>query len=186
MITTDWARGLSWQPGFDQAGADLAVLASNVEQAVGDGTPFFDHLDEALRSDRWFMPLRMFYEMRDNKVLHGPFGGRPIQYPDLALTGTFGRRFARHMQKHETFNTYVFPGNLRHEDLPPIPLDLTGHRFVFMDDSYYRGRTYQKIKSRIEQAGGEMLWAMVLYDGSREPPVIPSFFRFHPLEGYRP
>lgn len=180
MITTDWARNLSWRPGFERAGKDLEILAGNVEHAYHGGTAFFDHLDEALRSDHWFQPLRMFYEMREHKVWNG---GTGTQYPDLALSGTFGRRFAEYMRGSDAANTYVFPGNLRHVDLPPLPIDLTGHKFVFIDDSYYRGRTYGKIKSRIEEAGGEMLWAMVLYDGSPTPPSIPSFFRYHPITG---
>lgn len=175
MITTEWARNLAWRPGFEQCGRELEVVARNIEHAYIGGTPFFDHLDETLRSDHWFQPLRMFYELAEHKV--------GTKYPDLALSGQFGRRFAAYMRDHYTSNTYVFPGNLRHVDLPPLPIDLTGHKFAFIDDSYYRGRTFGKIKSRIEEAGGEMLWAMVLYDGAPTPPSIPSFYRYHPIEG---
>jgi len=171
VITTTWARGLSWQPGFDQTAKDLAILAKNVEDRYVGGTPFFDSLDEALRSDHWFQPLRMWYEHTHTRN----FG----VWPDIALSGAFGQRFAAYLRENGTHNTYVFPGNLRHVDLDALPIDLTGHRFVFIDDSCYRGRTYGKIKRRIEEAGGTMLDGMVLYDGSPLPPFLPSFYRYH-------
>jgi hypothetical protein len=153
----------------------LRLLAADLEAKYVGGRPFFDALDESLRSPYYFTALLERY-----------FDVFP-DHPRIALSGDFGRRFARWLRGwSKSFGPpLVFPGDLRHNALPPLPLSLEGETFVFIDDSYYLGRTRAKVQKAIEDAGGRFYGSLVLYDGSRQPPAIESFFRYHPAEGFQ-
>lgn len=103
--------------------------------------------------------------------------------PRPVVSGAFGIGFAAWLAGSEWGRYFPFalvlPGNLRHSALPPLNLDLTDQQFAFLDDSLYRGRTYGQIKARVEECGGDMLGALVLYDGSPAPAEASSFFRYH-------
>ena len=154
-----------------QAEDDLARLARGLEERLTGGTAFFEALDEALRTPYWYRVLLFWY------LDEFPTRPRPV------VSGKFGIGFATWLAGSE-FGRYmpfvlVLPGDLRHNVLPPLGYRPTQVEFAFLDDSYYRGRTYGQIKHGLEECGGKMLGALVLYDGSVEAPVHPSVFRYH-------
>lgn len=166
------ANRLSGSPLWpDQPVQRLGDLAHDLEAEFVGGTPFFDHLDESLRDPYWYQQMLARY-----------LDAYPME-PRIALSGEFGRGFAQWLRETTWQVPLVFPGNLRHNDLPPLPLHLDGEQFVFLDDSYYKGRTRAKVTKAIEDAGGMVVGSFVLYDGSPEAAAINSCFRYHPDTG---
>ena len=174
-----------------QAEEALAAVAKELEIRHGGGTPFFEALDERMRDDYWYRALLLRYldtygeqhEPIDVTEIGGPPRFITGDRPYIAVSGKFGQGFAGWLAGSE-WGRYVppvavFPGDLRHNVLPKLDQDLTGRQYVFMDDSYYKGRTYGQISRRIVEAGGGVLGAIILYDGSPEPAKVPSFFRYH-------
>jgi hypothetical protein len=165
-------------PASQQAGRALAAMVNELEIRYTGGTRFFDALDERLREPFWF-----------NAVLdkaHSLYGS---QY-GIAVSGEFGKRFRRWLSEdHLAYGAsshgvpIVFPGDLRHATLTDdfirnLDID-NGEQFVFVDDSYYKGRTYRQVKAAIEKRGGACDYIVVLYDGSTTPAIVPSLFRYH-------
>lgn len=55
-----------------------------------------------------------------------------------------------------------------------------GKEFIFVDDSFYSGKTLSQVKSFIESAGGKVVATYVFYDGSREKrDDIHSLYRYY-------
>ena len=158
---------------FTQAEGVLTFMTRALEVQYTGGTPFFDALDKSLRDPYWYRALLLRY-----------YDCFPTA-PRIVVSGAFGIGFAAWLAESE-WGRYmppplVLPGDLRHGVLPPLVTYFPpGKQFAFLDDSYYKGRTYGQIKARIEERGGEVLGALVLYDGSPAPAVASSFFRYHP------
>lgn len=177
---------------WDTATASMTATVADLTARFGGGTPFFDALDERMRDSLYFDALvtKGFDEY--------PWANR------IVVSGKFGQVFAPWLLHSEWSVKYppalLVPGNLRHEAMPPFNVNfgtrtrkgyggdveakVSESRFLFLDDSAYRFRTHNEIKYRIEEAGGDVVGHVVLYDGSREPQRIPSFYRWHPTEGY--
>lgn len=144
---------------LDKRVTELVSLVNEVTEKHGDGTPFFDALDEALCEDYWYVvELNRYFELRDPSLR-------------IVVSGKWGRGFVKFLgtPTRWTSTPLVLPGGLRHEDLAPIDVDLTGQRFVFLDDTCYKGRTRNKIRERIEEAGGELVTGLIIYDGAKLP-----------------
>lgn len=164
----------------------MASVVKELEIRHGGGTAFFDALDERLREPYWYRALLLRY-LDEYGMVQPVASGRAVTAergrPYFAVSGKFGEGFAGWLAGSEwgryVHPVTVFPGNLRHTVLPKLTVDLTGRQYVFLDDSYYRGRTYGQIARRIAEAGGGVLGPLVLYDGSPEPAKVPSFWRYH-------
>lgn len=170
-----------WGKTADTVSGVVAELLSR----FSGGTPFFDALDEHLRDEYYFSALI-------TKAIE--------EYPEverIVVSGRFGKVFAPWLL-HSQWSHYFPPalivdGDLRHKQLAPIMADLSrggyrhiddsSPRYVFIDDSCYRFRTYEQVKRRIGDAGGKVIGMAVLYDGSRDEQWVPSFYRYHPEEG---
>lgn len=154
-----------------QAEAALAATVRMLEIRHTGGTPFFDALDAELRQPYWYRVLFLRYL--------DEFPDRPIP----VVSGRFGIGYATWFSESD-WRAYaplpiVLPGDLRHNTLPALNFDAAGHEFAFLDDSYYKGRTYGQIRDRLRECGGRVLGALVLYDGSPAPLEVPSFYRYH-------
>lgn len=80
---------------------------------------------------------------------------------------------------------YKVNGNLRSYKgklLCPIEFSFIYNKkdFVFIDDSYYSGKTFKCVKDYINSAGGKVIAAYVFYDGSREKADnVHSLYRYY-------
>lgn len=153
-------------------GSLLRDVARRVEAEVGDGSAFFDRVDLELRDRFWYRAQWQRYAlMAASTALSLPRVSLPV------VSGAWGRGFVRAYPK---WGALVLPGELRHADLPPIEEDLSGKSFVFLDDSCYLGRTRDKIRDRIAEAGGELRASLVLYDGSATGiDGMEGLYRYH-------
>jgi hypothetical protein len=175
-----------------EAEAALAAAVRELEIRHTGGTPFFDALDMRLRDPYWFRVLYLRYldefcQPQPDVTAIGRSNVVPIRHPRIAVSGEFGRRFVTWLADTD-WGLYspgglMLPGDLRHNDLAPLAQRLDGVHFVFLDDSYFKGRTMMKVAHAILDAGGLFDGAAVLYDGSRAAGWIPSFYRYHPDGG---
>lgn len=152
----------------------IGGAASAIEHIIGDGTRFFDAMDDWLCSTDW-------YSLQLDRYLDRAMDHLYVGTPDIVVSGEWGRRFAKwYALRWTTPEVLVLPGGLRHGDLPAFDIDLSLRSFVFLDNSCYRGRTREKINNRITGAGGRLVDTLVLYDGSRERiPGISGMYRYH-------
>lgn len=57
---------------------------------------------------------------------------------------------------------------------------ITGKQFIFLDDSYYSGKTADKVNEAVEKNGGNVICTYVFYDGSKEKhDNVHSLFRYY-------
>lgn len=79
---------------------------------------------------------------------------------------------------------FLVPGGLRHDpskiNLAPFKSAIEGQTFIFIDDSYFSGRTALVVKEEIERLGGTFIGSMVAYDGAKEKdPTVDSLYRYY-------
>ena len=77
----------------------------------------------------------------------------------------------------------VINGGLRKDNVI-IPFwenfNIEEKKIVFIDDSYYLGRTRDKIKMAIEEKNGTLINTYVFYDGSKtKDDSVKSFYRYY-------
>lgn len=59
-------------------------------------------------------------------------------------------------------------------------VDIICNKFIFLDDSYYSGKTARKVKAAVEDNGGEIVRTYVFYDGSPEKrDDVVSLYRYY-------
>lgn len=55
-----------------------------------------------------------------------------------------------------------------------------GESYLFLDDSYFSGKTAQVVKEEIERCDGKFIGCHVIYDGSMNPiHKVKSIYRYH-------
>ena len=147
-----------------------------------EGEEFFNALDYTIRGDRDI--LEDFYNFAWSKIfinntiniisyniiLSGRFG--------MSLLSNYGSSFYRSFN-----NVIITNGNIRKGELPEIyKNDFNGKPFIFLDDSFYSGKTRDSIQSelfKIEQTA-KIEKTIVIYDGSlQKQPDIYSLYRYH-------
>lgn len=86
------------------------------------------------------------------------------------------------------WNLYKISGNLRSYKCsfkcpPDFAFLYRDKDFVFVDDSFYSGKTYEQVKSFIESADGRLIAEYVFYDGSKDKREnIHSLYRYYNKE----
>ena len=140
-----------------------------LEEYVG-GQIFFTELDKAVKFDKDILlklkeyANRTTYKMNAVTIASGEIGcafhnfGIPIDI--------------------------IVPGGLRHDpsrlNLEPFRNLLDGRNVIFIDDSYFSGRTLTVIKEEIRAYGGNFLGAFVAYDGSKyKDDQVYSLYRYY-------
>lgn len=139
------------------------------------GEKFFDAIDEKLRNDT------LLINMMIEKVLKNE------NFDYIITSGKFGKVFKNHCEKHMdnkfNQNIIVVNGNLRKdEDVIDFTnqYNINNKRLIFVDDSYYLGRTRNKIKNTIEKNHGNLISTYVFYDGSQtKDKDVYSFYRYY-------
>ena len=143
---------------------DLNDLVSDLLRQHNGGEVFFDHLDEALRNSSTIMEALI-------KTLREKTGR-------IICSGKFGRVFANVAPEP----VIVVNGGLRSgEKIDDLSyLDLKGQKFIFVDDSFYLGRTRDRIKDELERQGAHLIHTFVIYDGSKiKDENVTSLYRYH-------
>ncbi len=136
---------------------------------------FFDAIDERLRNDNLLITMML------GKVLENE------AFDYIIVSGNLGRVFKDFCLKHIGYNfsnnIIVVSGDLRKDqEIEPFNelYDINNKNLIFIDDSYYLGRTRNKIKDYITNNGGNLISSYVFYDGSKEKnDSVHSFYRYY-------
>lgn len=98
----------------------------------------------------------------------------------IIISGGFGKIFEWFYPEKEVL---LLNGGLRHLkrlSLEHIHDQIKRKDFIFIDDSYYLGRTRNVIRAEIERLHGNFKHTYVIYDGSKfKDKDITSLFRYH-------
>lgn len=151
--------------------------------------------------------MNKFYE-KVNKLLEEYIGGQ-IFFTELDKAVKFDKDVLNHLityARQETFHCnavviasgeiglamhnfgidvdILVPGGLRHDpskiNLQPFTSMIRGRNIIFIDDSYFSGRTMTVIKEEVERYGGNFLCTFVAYDGSKyKDDKVQSLYRYY-------
>jgi len=147
------------------------IVDAMLKQHKG-GEIFFDNLDESFRNKDIIQLTREYinYIIKENQIDY------------VVVSGGFGSVFSYF--NPDMKNLICVEGGLRDDG------EISEHNFVdknminakclFLDDSYYLGRTRSKIDKAIETKGGQLIKVFVLYDGSEtKDDMVESFYRYY-------
>ena len=138
------------------------------------GEKFFDAIDEKLRDDKTLINM-MIQKIKKNET-----------FDYIIVSGNFGKVFKEYCNTNliELKNKIiVVNGGLRKGyDIISFWEDynIKNKKLIFIDDSYYLGRTRDAIKNAIEENHGTLLNTYVFYDGSKvKEDNVHSFYRYY-------
>ena len=138
------------------------------------GEIFFDAIDEKLRNDDTLL------KMITDKVLNNEV------FDFIIVSGNFGNVFKKFIDtnlKELTKKVIVVNGGLRTgKKIVSFweEYDISMKKIVFIDDSFYLGRTRDKIEEMITKHQGTLINTYVFYDGSKEKEEnVHSFYRYY-------
>jgi len=139
-----------------------------LEQYIG-GQIFFTELDKAVKFD-----YKILRQLTD----------KAKEYYDLSIKTIASGEIGLAMHNLGVHIDFLVPGGLRHDpskiNLAPFKSAIEGQHFVFIDDSYFSGKTAMVVKEEIERLGGIFVGSMVAYDGSKEKdPMVDSLYRYY-------
>lgn len=140
-----------------------------LEQYIG-GQIFFTELDKAVKFDR---------DVLEELVAEAHNLGLDHTFCTIA-SGEIGLA----MHNLGVPIDYLVPGGLRHDpskiNLAPFADKIKGKRFIFIDDSYFSGKTVAVVKEEIERLGGIFTGTLVAYDGSKtKEENVWSLYRYY-------
>jgi hypothetical protein len=159
------------------ANADyMYKIVQSVSKKYSGGENYFTELDRMIKNDKKF--LLSFYEWvcsctSNPIIISGEIGNILVGYlshenicknPIVLVNG--GLRSGA-----DITSISCFPSNFEIS---------TNTNFTMIDDSYYSGKTVNKVKNFLEAHGNELEDVYVFYDGSREQKeYIKSLYRYY-------
>lgn len=152
----------------------FSIVNELLEQYVR-GEIFFDKLDAAVKFD--IDILNDCYKMACNLCIVRGFDMSKTKFIASGENGLCLHNFGLEVD-------IITKGGLRKDplnlNLSPFASKIAGFDFIFIDDSYFSGKTYFAIKKEIERLGGRVSYACVVYDGSHEKlPFVHSLYRYY-------
>ena len=138
-----------------------------LEQYIG-GQIFFTELDKAVKFDKEVLEELV---VKAKGLWNGVF---TIASGEIGLA----------MHNLGVNIDYLVPGGLRHDaskiNLAPFADNIKGKTFLFIDDSYFSGKTVLVVKEEIERFGGIFKGSLVAYDGSKSKDEnVWSLYRYY-------
>ena len=139
-----------------------------LEQYIG-GQIFFTELDKAVKFDKQVLDelIKKAKTLWGNNVCTIASGEIGLAMHNLGVN-----------------IDYLVPGGLRHDaskiNLTPFSESIKGNTFLFIDDSYFSGKTALVVKEEIERLGGIFKGTLVAYDGSKvKEENVWSLYRYY-------
>lgn len=139
-----------------------------LEQYIG-GQIFFTELDKAVKFDKEVLEalVQEAYDLIDINTY-------TIASGEIGLA----------MHNLNVDIDFLVPGGLRHDpskiNLTPFAHRIKGKKFLFIDDSYFSGKTALVVKEEIERLGGIFVGTLVAYDGAKaKEENVWSLYRYY-------
>lgn len=150
------------------------IVKECLEQHEG-GEKFFDTLDENIRSK-----INTIDFLVINFLLNEEFDG-------IIVSGKFGKVFANYYSNTsypDVEKIIMVNGGLRKDqpidDLSYLSDHIKNKDLIFVDDSFYSGKTRNAVRNEIERLGGKLINTYVVYDGSKEKDeTVHSLYRYY-------
>lgn len=144
------------------------------------GESYFNELDGMIKNNETLMVLFLMYVVQDslcdNVILSGEIG---LKYLQLQLQNK--------IPKH--INIMVVNSGLRKgkeitvgimSNFEVIPKSLNNQPIIFIDDSFYSGKTANKVEKFVNSRLGTIKRKYVFYDGSKEKhDDVVSLYRYY-------
>jgi hypothetical protein len=155
--------------------ADLEKVVRDCILQHEGGEPFFDALDEGIRKNHQI--IKDIYKLACEKLFDE-------EDCSIVVSGKFGNIFKEVVDNKKNHNIICIEGGLRFEILPDIQHAselLNNKKVVFIDDSFYSGKTRDKVVEAVVSNNGIYVGTVVVYDGSViNQPDVNYLFRYHP------
>lgn len=128
------------------------------------GESYFTELDKLIKNDSSLLIDFIETAIKDSGI------------NNVVISGEIGRIYYQLKQNGKLAQDILFcilPGGLRfehHEDFSPLycEIEIKGKDLIFLDDSYYSGKTAKTVQKWIKDHGGNVVKNYVFYDGSYE------------------
>lgn len=139
------------------------------------GEKFFDALDERIRSSDVLMRAIISKAIFNDKV---PFDA-------IVVSGKFGIAFSDLCStEYPTFIVMKVRGSLRGDDILTVndyvEYHLKNRKVIFIDDSFYSGKTRNKIEKALNNMNSSLEATYVIYDGSKvKDDSVYSLYRYY-------
>lgn len=144
------------------------------------GEGYFTKLDDMIKDNETLMVLFLIYAVQDsgiyNVILSGGIG---IRYMQLQLQNKIP----------DYINLMIVNGGLRKDNeitggimsrCDIIPKSLNGYGIIFIDDSFYSGKTHNKIETFLRSRGSKIYKTYVFYDGCKDKyGDVISLYRYY-------
>ena len=149
-----------------------SLMAEKVEKCLKShtgGEAYFTELDAEIKADENLLRTFLHQIIIKTKV------------NNFVMSGEIGRYYAA-LFSPEDINLFLLPGGLRNDKEIPYNIGriYEGMEFVFVDDSYYSGKTLNAVKKYMESTGAKIIANYVFYDGSKEnKDNVRSIYRYY-------
>lgn len=144
------------------------------------GEGYFNELDNMIKNNETLMVLFLMYAVQDSGVRN------------VILSGEIGLKYLKLKFENKIpnfINLMIVNGGLRKgneitggimSNLEVIPGDLDGMPIIFIDDSFYSGKTHNKIETFLRSRESMIYRTYVFYDGSKEKhDDVVSLYRYY-------
>ena len=162
----------------------LNKLVNDMIEEHEGGEEFFNNLDESIRDDPNYLYMVELVKMFQEAFISDKKTNIPLNKYRIVVSGRFGTVFSNWARSVRfRYQIIEVNGGLRHGDVIPLDAfleDISGYNFIFFDDSFYSGRTRDKVYKEIERLGGKAIGTCVVYDGSKErDDDVHSLYRYY-------
>ena len=147
-------------------------IVKEVEKEFKGGRMFFTVLDEAIK------------DVSNEDMIIQLLKGKEKEW--VASSGGFGRRVLQLYEegKIKCRGVVVFNGKMTTYDMGVYKyfpeFNLSNKKFVYVDDSYFSGKTAEKINNYLSLRKSRISTIEVIYDGSKDRKNnVKSFFRYY-------
>ena len=158
----------------------MRLIVDKCSEKYRGGEDYFNELDSMIKNNETLMVLFLLYAVQvsgiENVILSGEIG---LKYMQLQLQNKIPNYI----------NLMVVNGGLRKDNeitggimsgCEVIPENLYGASIIFIDDSFYSGKTANKIEDFLRSRGSSIFTTYVFYDGSKEKyGGVESLYRYY-------
>lgn len=154
----------------------MSQIVQKCIDSHGGGEEYFNELDDLIKNDEDFLMSYLTHISQSS-------------IKNIIVSGEIGSRIAELKKEHQWFlescNIEYVNGSLR----KGLPIQYSNWKldsyknqpFIFVDDSYYSGKTLRIVKIYIEEVlGGYLQNSYVFYDGSEDNlDDVKSLYRYY-------
>lgn len=144
----------------------------------GGGESYFTEIDAMIKSNPVLMSEYIQYITEKENIYNVIFSG------EIGL-----KYFAMQLKQQipSDINLFLLPGGLRLNPLKLCEVDnnilesrtVLSSKFIFLDDSYYSGKTLNDVSEFVKKGGGVIEKSYVFYDGSPVKTNVQSLYRYY-------